>query len=100
LEAADTGEYFGYVWNLIETAATHLDNMEAGPVSEVVLEAVAALWSLTMALYIYESIWNLMEVAASLCSLVEAGHIASKRFPSTKTAYKTIFFYHTMIKQN
>jgi hypothetical protein len=44
-----SGEYFGYVRNLIETAATQLDNMEAGAVSEVVLEAAAALWSLTMA---------------------------------------------------
>jgi hypothetical protein len=73
-----SGAYFGYVWSIIETAATHLDNTEAGAVSEVVLEAAAALWSLTMALDTQESLWNLMEVVASLCSLVEAGQSLQK----------------------
>jgi hypothetical protein len=66
-----SGEYFGYVRNLIENAATHLENIEAKAVSEVVLEATDALWGLTMDLDTRESLWNLMEVVASLCSLVE-----------------------------
>jgi hypothetical protein len=52
--------------------------MEAGAVSEVVLEAAVALWSLTMALDTQESFWNLMEAMASLCSLVEAGQSLEK----------------------
>jgi hypothetical protein len=52
--------------------------LEAGAGSEVVLEAAVAIWSLTMASYIQESLWNLMEVAAFLCSLVEAGHSLQK----------------------
>jgi hypothetical protein len=52
--------------------------MKAAAVYEVVLNATAALGSLTMASDTQESLWNLMEVAASLYSLVEAGHSLKK----------------------
>jgi type II secretory pathway pseudopilin PulG len=52
--------------------------MEAVAVSEVVLVAAAALWSLTMASDTQESLWNLMEVVASICSLLEAGQSLQK----------------------
>jgi hypothetical protein len=65
-----SGKYLGYVWNLIEAKAARADIMEAAAVYEVVLEAAAALWSLTIASDTQESLWKVSAASKQLNTII------------------------------